>query len=287
MKILIFGISGMLGSTLYKYFSLNKKYSVIGVLRNSSKEKYFKNYLNSEIVQFKEYDNPNLLEKFLSDKNPDIVINSIGVIKQIISNIPSYESLYINSYFPHRLAKLSQILNFRLLHFSTDCIFDGVKGSYKESDQASPKDYYGLTKLLGEINTNESITLRTSIIGHEVSSSLSLIDWFLSSKDAVRGYKKAIYSGIPTFEIAKILDKYVIPNKSLGGIYHLSSSPISKYDLLNLVAKIYKHNIPIIPDTNFIIDRSLNSSNFKSKTGYSCPEWPQLINEMHKFQKLN
>ena len=286
MKILIFGVSGMLGSCLYKYFSLNKNYAVIGVLRNASKEKYFKKYTNSKLTYFNEFHDYQKLEKFILEKTPDIVINCIGVIKQTIVNIPHYESLYINSYLPHSLVRLSRVLKFRLLHFSTDCIFDGIKGSYKEYDQASPKDYYGLTKLLGEINTNKSITLRTSIIGHELCSSLSLVDWFLSSIDAVKGYKKAMYSGIPTFEVAKILDKYVIPNKSLSGIYHLSSSPISKYDLLKLVAKRYKHNISILPDHNFIIDRTLDSSKFKSKTGYSCPVWSELIDGMYEFQKL-
>ena len=285
MKILIFGVSGMLGSALYKYFSSKNDYSVVGVLRSSSKEKYFKNYPNSKIAYFKDFDNQNLLEKFIFEMTPNIVINCIGVIKQTIANIPSYESLYINSYLPHCLAKLSKILKFILIHFSTDCIFDGLKGSYKEYDQAFPIDYYGLTELLGEVELNESITIRTSIIGHELSSSLSLVDWFLSSKGDVKGYKKAMYSGMPTFEIAKVLDKFVIPNKSLNGIYHLSSSPVSKYELLNLVAKRYKHNITIIPDNDFIIDRTLDSSKFKSETGYSCPEWSKLIDEMFKFQE--
>ena len=129
-----------------------------------------------------------------------------------------------------------------------------------------------------------TITLRTSIIGHELNGSRSLIDWFLSQENNVKGFSKAIFSGLPTVEIARLIRDYVIPYPELSGVYHVSADPINKYDLLRLVAKIYGKNIEIIKENDFVIDRSLDSSIFRAATGYMPAKWPELIISMRDFK---
>ena len=155
---------------------------------------------------------------------------------------------------------------------------------YTEDDESDSQDLYGRTKFLGEVDCPNSITLRTSIIGHELVGNKSLISWFLSQEKSVRGFERAIFSGLPTCEIAKVIRDYVIPNKSLRGVYHLSSDPINKYDLLCLVKNIYKKDIEILKDDTFVIDRSLNSKKFRDETGYSPPSWKHLVKEMYEFK---
>ena len=287
MKILILGITGMLGSCLYKYFFNLDEFEVIGALRDENKKIFFSENSTSKIEIFNSYENFEMLDYFVKDKKVDYIINCLGVIKQKINQSKPEQSIFINSYLPHLLDKLAQKYKSKLIHFSTDCVFDGDAGSYKESNIPLPKDLYGLSKLLGEQNTKNSLTLRTSIIGHEIESSFSLVNWFLSQNKVVRGYTKAIYSGFPTVEICRIIHKFIFTNKSLVGIYNLSSKAISKYELLKIISQIYNHEIDIIPDEKIIIDRSLDSSLFNSKTNYICPSWNKLIQDMYDFHKKN
>ena len=285
MKILILGVTGMLGSCIYRYFLEEKDFSIIGILRNHKQKNLLNENNSSNLEIFNEYNAFQKLEKFITDRKPDYVINCLGVIKQKINISKPEDTIFINSYLPHLLNKISIKNNFKLIHFSTDCVFDGNLGSYKEKDIALPKDFYGISKVLGELNTNNALTLRTSIIGHELKSSLSLVDWFLSSKERVNGFTKAIYSGFPALEIARIIHKFIIPDRSISGIYHISSKPISKYELLKIISEKYNHKIDIIPEEKIIIDRSLDSSLFNSKTNYSCPSWNKLVQEMYEFHQ--
>ena len=172
----------------------------------------------------------------------------------------------------------------RLIHMSTDCVFSGSVGMYTESTFPDANDLYGRSKYLGEVDYLNAITLRTSIIGHELSGSKSLVCWFLSQMGSVKGFKKAIFSGLPTIEIAKVIRENVLPNTSLRGTYHLSVDPINKYDLLKLIARQYEKEIDIIPDESYVIDRSLNSERFRLATGFKPKPWPQLIKEMYEFK---
>jgi dTDP-4-dehydrorhamnose reductase len=165
-------------------------------------------------------------------------------------------------------------------------VFSGRRGGYVEDDLPDPPDLYGRTKLLGELDDPRALTLRTSIIGHGLQSNKSLIDWFLTQEEKVLGYTKAIYTGFPTVEVARILHKLVIPQPSLRGVYHLSSEPISKYDLLCQVARVYRKKVDIVPDDSVVIDRSLNSTKFRTVTGYQPPHWPALVRLMRdEFMK--
>ena len=156
---------------------------------------------------------------------------------------------------------------------------------YRETDKSDADDLYGKSKYIGEVHESTSTTtLRTSVIGHELDSANGLIDWFLSQTGAVKGYKKAIFSGIPSFELARIIEKYVVTNSKFHGLYHVSAEPINKLSLLKLVAKEYGKIIEIIPDEKVSIDRSLDSSLFRKITGYSPPSWPDLIKIMHNYK---
>jgi dTDP-4-dehydrorhamnose reductase len=168
-----------------------------------------------------------------------------------------------------------------MIHISTDCVFDGKKGGYTEKDSPNADDLYGQTKMLGEVCYPHSVTLRSSIIGHELKARLGLVDWFLSQRVPVRGFTKAIYSGFTTIEMARIISDFVLPNPDLSGIYNVSSAPISKHDLLQLVAQRYAKNIKIEPYDGFVLDRSLDSAKFRALTGYVPPPWEKLVEDMH------
>ena len=212
---------------------------------------------------------------------PDIVINCIGLIKQEERVNDPLSAITINSQLPHRISLLCRIAGARMIHFSTDCVFDGRKGNYLENDSSNAKDLYGRTKFLGEVGYSHCVTLLTSVIGHELRGFKSLIEWFLSQQNPVQGYTHAIYSGFPTIELSRIIHQYVIPNPDLKGVYHVSSSPISKFDLLKLVAESYGKQIEIKPFSDFRSDRSLDSAAFRKATGYTAPSWPELIKSMH------
>jgi dTDP-4-dehydrorhamnose reductase len=224
------------------------------------------------------------LTRMFATLQPDIVINCIGIVKQLADANDPLIALPINALLPHRLARLAQIAGARLVHISTDCVFSGEKGNYVEADLPDAYDLYGRSKLLGEVDYPNAITLRTSIIGHELTGNRSLIDWFLSQTGEVDGYKYAIFSGLPTVEIARIIHVHVIPNPDLHGLYHVSAAPINKFNLLSFVAKEYCKEIEIRENNDFVIDRSLNSDRFRSATGFKPESWPELIHRMHEFR---
>lgn len=283
MKILILGVSGMLGSTIFRYFLSLKNYEVKGTVRDTSAKKLFNLNERSFIVPGYSVYDENVFHQLFNDYRPDIVINCIGLIKQISSSNDPLIALPINALFPHQIFNLCKEFESKLIHMSTDCVFDGKIGMYTEACKPDADDLYGISKRLGEIYYPNSITLRTSIIGHEINSNKSLVDWFLSQEGVVKGYKNAIFSGLPTIEIAKIIEKYIIPNPELFGLYHLSAEPINKYDLLNLIKDIYEKKIHIVEDIDIKIDRSLDSSKFRNDFGFSPLPWIDLIKEMKKF----
>jgi dTDP-4-dehydrorhamnose reductase len=284
LRILIIGVSGMLGNTLFRYFSDNTNYEALGTLRNSRHTNQFdksiqKNLIHEvDVLSFEQ-----LVQAFQTTK-PNLVINCVGIVKQLSEANDALISIPTNSLLPHRLAQLARTHKARLIHFSTDCVFSGKTGNYIEEDTPDAMDLYGRSKLLGEVHYENTITLRTSIIGHELNGSRSLINWFLSQTGSIRGYTRAIFSGLPCIEIARIIEKFIIPHPMLYGLYHLSANPISKYELLNLVKSVYKKEIEIYPDQTLEINRHLNSFKLINATGYKPIPWIDMINNMHKFR---
>jgi dTDP-4-dehydrorhamnose reductase len=273
----------MLGSAILKVLSQRDDLNIYGTLRSDKSLFFLQQYIDKKniFLNFDVTKNKDL-EAIFSHVKPDLVINCIGLIKQVDESKNVLKAIEINSMFPHVLSKFCANFNSRLIHFSTDCIFSGAKGNYVESDLSDAQDLYGKTKYLGELNYEHCITIRTSIIGHELTSHHGLIEWFLSQKEHCKGYVKAIFSGLPTIVLSEIIRDVIIEQSNLNGIYHISSNPISKYDLLKLVAKLYNKKIEIIPSDEIIIDRSLNSLKFFKATGYKPPQWDNLINIMFK-----
>lgn len=283
-KILVLGASGMLGNAVLRYFSEVNNFESVGTIRSRTSLEQFPESMRSNLIPGIDVENLDGLISLFELVQPDVVINCIGLVKQIAEAEDPLLAIPINSLLPHRLAHLSNLAGARLIHISTDCVYSGGQGMYVESDPPDATDLYGRSKFLGEVDYPNAITLRTSIIGHELEGSRSLVNWFLSQEGSVCGYTKAIFSGLPTVEIARIIKEYVLPNPRLHGLYHLSSEPINKYDLLKMVGIKYSKNTKIIPDESVSIDRSLDSSKFRLETGYKPKSWTQLIVEMHQFK---
>ncbi len=283
MRILVLGASGMLGSAVLRVMSERDEFSVYGTLRSSNPS------LQAIVKQGKlihgiHADQPDSLVSAFMQCQPEIVINCVGLVKQLSGSEDPLEAIPINSLLPHRLARLCKLAKARLVHISTDCVFSGRRGNYSEADLPDAIDVYGRSKLLGEVHYPHSVTLRTSIIGHELGSAHGLIDWFLAQQGSVKGYTDAVFSGLPTCELARVIRDFVIPNTELSGLYHVAAEPISKYDLLQLVNRDYDKALKIEPDDKVKINRSLNASRFREYTGYVASSWPELISQMHKFR---
>ena len=281
--IVIIGSSGMLGNAVTRYFFQETDFSVTGAVRSKDSIGLFPQNVQENIVWGVDVDYFDTVREFIKEQQPDIVINCVGLVKQLLDANDPLIALPINSLFPHMLARCCAEYGARVIHMSTDCVFSGSKGGYLEDDIPDAHDLYGVSKRLGEVDYPNAVTLRTSIIGHELNGNRSLIDWFLSQEGSVKGFSEAVFSGLPTVEIARIIRNYVIPNEQLCGVYHVSADPINKYDLLNLVANIYDHNTEIIKDTNFKIDRSLDSSRFQKAVGFKPAPWYEMITTMKNF----
>ena len=279
---MVLGASGMLGHTLFYDLLVNRQFNVKGTVRSMDEfHGFFPGKLLEKIIENVDATKIETVRAAIHDFRPDIVINCIGIIKQSpIANDP-LTVITLNALFPHQLAAICREAGCRLIHVSTDCVFDGEKGSYTEEDKLSAEDLYGISKYMGEVNYNHTITIRTSIIGHELNSNLSLLEWFLSQKGSVKGYTKAIYTGFPTNEISRIIAEFILPDETLSGLYQVSSDPISKYDLLKLVSIIYKKDIEIIPFDGFSDNKSLVSEKFRKETGYHPPAWEELVERMY------
>jgi dTDP-4-dehydrorhamnose reductase len=285
IRMVVLGANGMLGNAVLRFFAKKSDYEVYGTLRSWNLARELQNMAPSaRLLPGVDVESLDSLTRMFANVQPEVVINCVGIVKQLADANDPLIALPINALLPHRLARLAQVAGARLVHMSTDCVYSGTKGNYVESDMPDSCDLYGRSKLLGEVDYPNAITLRTSIIGHQLVGNRSLIDWFLFQVEEVQGYTKAIFSGLPTVEIARIIHDHVIPNTDLQGLYHVSAEPINKFDLLSLVSKIYNKEIKIQPKDDFMIDRSLNSDRFRSATGFKPEPWTELIRRMHKFR---
>lgn len=278
----------MIGHVLFLHLSSKKDFAVYATTRNPANLiNWFPQDLLNKIISGVDVYNFNSIIRVFADIKPEIVINCIGLIKQMPQGNDPLSAITINALFPHRVSLLSRSSNAKFIHISTDCVFDGKKSNYIETDSADATDLYGRSKFLGEVEYPNCITLRTSAIGHELKGKHELIEWFLSRQEKIHGYSRAIYSGFPTIELSRIIAEFVIPNDELNGLYHVSSDPISKYDLLRLVAQKYNKKIEIEPYDLLHLDRSLDSSLFRKSTGYKTPTWPELVEKMHNNYMSN
>ncbi|MBT5621223.1 MAG: SDR family oxidoreductase [Verrucomicrobia bacterium] len=280
MRLLILGGSGMLGHQLWR--GLHAQHDTWVTLRRPVADFEVHNLFDeAKAIQFDDITDDTALERALGQAKPEAVINCVGLIKQRDEASDEALTLRVNAEFPHRLAKRCGEAGARLIHFSTDCIFAGTKGNYTESDPPDAADLYGQSKHQGEVADAHSVTLRTSVIGHELATNLALLDWFLSQRgQAIRGFTKAIYSGFTTLEMARIADRILTQHTDLSGVWHVASEPISKFGLLELCREKLGWEGVIEPNDEFVCDRSLNADRFNAATGYTPPSWEAMIGEL-------
>jgi len=279
MRILILGGDGMLGHQLFKH--LAPRHDVCVTLRQRLAIYNDFGLFNKENC-YDEIDvrSVNRVVEVMAAFRPQAVVNGVGVVKQRPSAKESLPSLEINALFPHKMAMLCRAAGARMVHLSTDCVFSGKKGNYRESDPSDAEDLYGRTKFLGEVDEVDCLTLRTSIIGRELSRKTGLLEWFLAQTGTVHGFKKAIFSGFSTLELSRIIERLLVDHDSAAGVYHVSSDPISKFDLLTLIRDKLGLSVEIVPEETFRCDRSLDSTRFRREFDYASPTWEAMVEEL-------
>ncbi len=283
MKVLVLGATGMLGNAMLRLFAASPGFAAVGTARSAGLVARLPEAVRPLVRLGVDVENVDQLAAVLAAERPDAVINAIGLIKQLADAKDPLAALPVNALLPHRLARLCALIGARLVHVSTDCVFSGAKGGYVEGDFPDADDLYGRSKLLGEVDYPHAITLRTSIIGHELASANALIGWFLAQPGPVRGFRRAIFSGLPTVVLAEIVRDHVLPRPELRGLWHVSAEPIDKFTLLSLVRDAWGRDTRIEPVDEPVIDRSLDSSRFRGATGWTPPAWPELVARMRDF----
>tara|TARA_B100000787_G_scaffold6339_1_gene4736 strand:+ start:170 stop:1021 length:852 start_codon:yes stop_codon:yes gene_type:complete len=275
MKILILGSTGILGGTLNFFLRKKKNIEIFCISRNK------KNKLD---IYLDDFTNITKLKKLILNINPTHIINCIGITKFNNSYKSKRLTSLINTKLPLALSSFCLIKKIFFIHISTDCVFLGSKGYYSEKSKKDAQDLYGASKAMSEVRNKYCTTIRTSFIGPEQQSKKSLMNWFLSQKTEVNGFKNAFFSGITSLELSKIIFKYFLKDKKLyNRILNVGSEKTSKYDLLKILAKVFNRNILIKGFTDFKIDRTLNNQKFKKLTKYKNKSWYIMIKELKKF----
>lgn len=281
MRILILGGNGMIGHKMYQVLSntyvdtwvlFKKKIDQIAFSEIFNKDKVIDNF---DLVQF---DKLNII---LDNLSPDVIINAAGITIRRGINEDNYKSILVNSALPHFLDNWTKYNHKRLIHFSTDCVFSGKKGFYTESSLTDAEDTYGRTKALGEVMSQNSLTLRGSMIGRELENKTELLEWFLNQNEpTVKGFVNVIYSGITTIRMANYVHKIIRDFPSMHGLYNISSNSITKYDLVMLFNSFFKKGAFIIPDSSYTSNKDLDSTKFYKETGLLKPDWNELVEEL-------
>lgn len=284
MKVLVLGANGMIGSAIFRILIEKDDWKVFGSVRLDGTKELFSPEIGEHMIPGIDIRKEDALSKVFNQIHPDVVINCIGLTKHLPQSENPLLAIPINALFPHQLAHECGEIGARLVHISTDCVYSGRKGGYLEDDASDATDIYGKSKFLGEVDYPHAITLRTSTIGHEFRTNYGLLEWFLSQENKCKGYTRAVFSGLTTVYLAEIIRDVVVPRADLSGLYHVSGESITKYDLLQLIARVYGKSIEIIPDDQLVIDRSLRPDRFIKATGYVVPQWPALIEAMHSYR---
>jgi len=280
MRVLILGGSGMLGHKLWQTFAprFDAYVTFRGRAGDYARTGLFDPERSVGGVSAQDFDS---VARAFALVRPEAVVNCIGVVKQDAAAKDPLASISVNALFPHRLAQLARAAGARLVHLSTDCVFSGREGNYAESARPDAEDLYGRTKLLGEVAGEGCLTIRTSMIGRELAGAHGLIEWFLSQEGGrVRGFERAVFSGLTTGALAEVIAKVVGEHRDLSGVRHVAAGPISKFDLLSLVKEVYGLRVRVEPDETFVCDRSLDGSRFRGETGVGAPSWPEMIGRM-------
>ncbi|MHB8799672.1 MAG: dTDP-4-dehydrorhamnose reductase family protein [Thermoanaerobaculia bacterium] len=279
----VLGVTGMLGHKVFQRLR-GAMPSVIGLARGPRSVEPLASIpllSGSDVTWGVDVTDFDALGVLLEGARPRVLVNCVGIVKQRSEAKAAVPSITVNSLLPHWLAERMQRWGGRLIHFSTDCVFDGRKGMYTEEDPPNAEDLYGRTKALGEVVAENALTLRTSIIGRELRGRRSLLEWFLAQRGGhVRGYRRVLYSGTTTNRMAEIVEMLVCGQEELSGLYHVSSEPIAKYDLLALANEAFGTGVQIEPDDEVVLDRTMRSDRFRERTGWTPRGWDEMIAEM-------
>lgn len=280
MRLIILGGTGMLGHTLWERLSRRFPDTYTTIRKGIGDYEDDRLFESDRVVDHIDVMDLRMLEGALRVIRPDVILNCIGITKRREEPQNPIPSIILNAMLPHKLANLAADVNAKLIHFSTDCVFDGRKGRYSDDAPTNATDLYGRTKALGEITGNSVLTLRSSFIGKEIHEGTELLEWFLSQKKTVRGFKNAIYTGLTTLELCRVIEKLLLDYPDATGLYNVSSEPINKFDLLRLIGEKMHQNVEIIPDESFHCDRSLDSKKFRRDFGYTPPTWTKMVEEL-------
>jgi dTDP-4-dehydrorhamnose reductase len=282
-SLLVLGSEGMLGHKMFQTLSSHYPGTKCTIFGSLTDPFYQTIPLFTKRNTIEKVDAMDLqaLRQTLEKEKPDFIINCIGIVKQRDEGKMAIPSITINSLLPHLLAEWALGWGGRLIHFSTDCVFSGRKGHYTENDPSDAEDLYGKSKYLGEVAIDNALTLRTSIIGRELTHFKSLLEWFLAQKGKkVKGFRHVIYSGVTTNYISELVGKIIAEHPELSGLYQVTAPAITKHDLLCLLRDAYNLDIEIVPEDGEISDRSMIGKRFLKVTGYKEPTWDYLISQL-------
>ncbi len=283
MRLLVVGGTGMLGHKLFQGLGAIYDETYATVRRSVSQSPFDRvPFLHTDkVIEGVDVSDFGCLASVIDDLRPDYVLNCVGVIKQIKVNLSPVACITLNALLPHKLVEMTRSYGGRVIHFSTDCVFDGKTGGYIEEDLPNASDLYGRTKALGEVTGENALTLRTSIIGRELVGHASLLDWFLAQEGkTIRGFTNAIYSGVTTTQMVKIVSLILEKHAGLSGLYQVVAEPINKFDLLMLAREKFNRNVDVEAYADFWIDRSMRGDKFEQATGYRSPSWPALMQDL-------
>lgn len=270
------GAAGMLGHVLLDVSANVRGTEVVGAVRDAAARDRLPERHRARIDIAGDLTDFYALRALLDRTDPTLIVNAAGALKHVSDPATM---IAVNALLPHRLARLAAERGARLIHIGTDCVFSGVRGSYREEDIPDANDRYGRTKWLGEPDA-PALTIRTSLIGPELGARRGLLGWFLGEPGPVPGYARAVFSGLPTITFARLLRDVIVPRPDLAGVWHVSAEPIAKLDLLHLIADAWPQSIAIVPQDTPVVDCSLDSSRFRALTGWVPPPWPDLVAQM-------
>ncbi len=282
-RVLILGGAGMLGHKMYQQLGSRFPDTYCTVRGEPGSDLLHRVELlqHDTVITGVDVTDSDRLTALFGELEPDVVVNCVGVIKQRAEAQDAIQSITVNSLLPHQLAATCETIDARLIHFSTDCVFSGARGAYREADPSDARDLYGRSKYLGEVVGAAALTLRTSIIGRELSHHASLLEWFLGQTGrAVKGYRRALFAGLTTNRMAHLVGDLIAHHPDLNGMYHVAGPWISKHDLLIQIRDAFGLSIEIEPDDDVVIDRTLVADRFAAATGYSPPSWEEMVKEL-------
>lgn len=267
MKVLVLGASGMAGHIISIYLS-EKGHNVTGATRKPV------SYVNNIILDVEDLKK---LNEVITQGEYDAIINAVGILN-MDAEMNKSKAVFINSYLPHYLQDIMRNSKTKIIHLSTDCVFSGNDGNYLEDAFKDGDTFYDRTKALGELNNDKDITFRNSIIGPDYNNSgIGLFNWFMQQEGNIKGFNKAIWTGVTTLTLAKAINKVL--NQNLAGIYHLvNNQTISKYELLNLFNKNFNREVQIEIEDEFSVNKSLVNS--RKDFDFEVPSYEQMIIEM-------